>query len=50
MTTSAPSGDAAPRLTPMMQQYFAVKDEHPGAIVLFRMGDFFETFHDDAET
>src|SRR5207244_3305236 len=36
-------------LTPMMRQYFAVKAEHPNAIVLFRIGDFFETFYQDAE-
>jgi DNA mismatch repair protein MutS len=36
--------------TPMMRQYLGVKAEHPGAIVLFRMGDFFETFYDDART
>jgi DNA mismatch repair protein MutS len=34
--------------TPMMQQYLAAKTEHPDAIVLFRMGDFYETFFDDA--
>jgi DNA mismatch repair protein MutS len=32
----------------MMAQYFGVKKEHPDAIVLFRMGDFYETFFDDA--
>jgi DNA mismatch repair protein MutS len=37
-------------LTPMMRQYMTVKAAHPGAIVLFRMGDFFETFFEDAET
>jgi DNA mismatch repair protein MutS len=37
------------KLTPMMRQYFSVKSEHPSAIVLFRMGDFFETFFDDAK-
>ncbi len=36
-------------LTPMMRQYLTVKAAHPGAIVLFRMGDFFETFFEDAE-
>ena len=41
---------ASGTLTPMMRQYFSVKVEHPEAIVLFRMGDFFETFYDDAET
>jgi DNA mismatch repair protein MutS len=34
----------------MMAQYFGVKKEHPDAILLFRMGDFYETFYDDAVT
>ncbi|MDR2882560.1 MAG: DNA mismatch repair protein MutS [Alistipes sp.] len=34
--------------TPLMKQYYGVKAQHPDAIVLFRMGDFFETFGDDA--
>ncbi|MDZ7772380.1 MAG: DNA mismatch repair protein MutS [Balneolaceae bacterium] len=37
-------------LTPLMQQYHAIKEEHEGAILLFRVGDFYETFADDAET
>ena len=40
---------ASGSLTPMMRQYLSVKAEYPAAIVLFRMGDFFETFYDDAE-
>ncbi|QQT90924.1 DNA mismatch repair protein MutS [Peptoniphilus harei] len=36
------------KLTPMMQQYLAVKDENPDAILFFRLGDFFEMFFDDA--
>ena len=40
----------APRLTPMMERYLAVKRENPGALLLFRMGDFYELFHEDAET
>jgi DNA mismatch repair protein MutS len=36
-------------LTPMMQQYQEAKERHPGMILLFRMGDFYETFGDDAE-
>lgn len=36
------------KLTPLMEQYWAVKSEHPDKIILFRMGDFFEMFHDDA--
>ncbi len=34
----------------MLQQYLAVKKQHPDKIVLFRMGDFFEIFFEDAET
>ncbi len=36
--------------TPLMQQYHAIKDEYEGTILLFRVGDFYETFADDAET
>src|SRR5581483_7195704 len=35
--------------TPMMQQYQDAKNRHPGMLLLFRMGDFFETFGEDAE-
>ena len=35
-------------LTPMMQQYQDAKEKHPGTILLFRMGDFYELFGDDA--
>ena len=34
--------------TPMMQQYLALKAEHPDKLVLYRMGDFYEVFFDDA--
>lgn len=34
--------------TPMMKQYWAVKRRHPDAILLFRLGDFYETFGEDA--
>lgn len=37
-------------LTPMMQQYHAVKAEHPDCLVFYRMGDFYELFFDDAIT
>ena len=37
-------------MTPMMQQYFAMKALHPEALLLFRCGDFYETYGDDAET
>jgi DNA mismatch repair protein MutS len=35
--------------TKMMQQYLAARQAHPGMILLFHMGDFYETFGDDAE-
>lgn len=35
--------------TPMMEQYLGVKRQYPDKIVLFRMGDFYETFGDDAK-
>lgn len=38
------------KLTPLMQQYWAIKSAHPDQILFFRMGDFFELFHDDART
>ncbi len=34
--------------TPLMQQYFALKAQHPRTLLLFRMGDFYELFYDDA--
>jgi len=34
--------------TPMMQQYLRIKAEHPDILVLYRMGDFYELFYDDA--
>lgn len=34
--------------TPLMKQYLAMKEKHPDAILLFRVGDFYETFSEDA--
>jgi len=34
--------------TPLMKQYYAIKGKHPDAILLFRVGDFYETFGEDA--
>lgn len=36
-------------LTPLMRQYYAVKQQHPHALVLFQVGDFYELFFDDAK-
>ena len=35
--------------TPAMQQYVRMKAEHPGALLFFRMGDFYELFFEDAQ-
>ena len=42
--TSAPFSEH----TPLMQQFFTIKSRHPDTLVLFRMGDFYELFYDDA--
>src|SRR5919109_4657094 len=34
--------------TPLMRQYAAIKKEHPNALLLFRLGDFYELFFEDA--
>ena len=36
-------------LTPMMRQYLQIKAEHPDCLLFFRLGDFYEMFHDDAK-
>lgn len=37
------------KLTPMMERYLEVKGQNPGSLLLFRMGDFYELFHEDAK-
>ena len=37
------------KLTPAMRQYMSIKKRYPDCIVLFRMGDFYETFYEDAK-
>ncbi len=39
-----------PKLTPMLKQFLEIKDKHPDKLLLFRMGDFYETFFEDAKT
>ena len=38
------------KVTPMLQQYLSIKEKYPDAILMYRMGDFFEMFFEDAET
>jgi DNA mismatch repair protein MutS len=45
MSASPPAGL---RLTPLYRQYFEIKERHPGAVLFYRMGDFYELFFEDA--
>jgi DNA mismatch repair protein MutS len=47
-TTPGPAS-AALASTPLMRQYAAAKREHPGALLFFRLGDFYELFFEDAQ-
>ncbi len=38
------------KVTPMMAQYFSIKEQYKDTILFFRLGDFYEMFYDDAET
>jgi len=55
MTTFQPTENGAAaeknssKVTPMMQQYLRIKAEYPSMLVFYRMGDFYELFHEDAE-
>ncbi|MDP1798212.1 MAG: DNA mismatch repair protein MutS [Planctomycetaceae bacterium] len=49
VTDHPPPATSAP-LTPMMARYLEVKAQNPGALLLFRMGDFYELFYEDAQT
>jgi DNA mismatch repair protein MutS len=40
--------DRASQLTPMLRQYLEIKKQHPGTLLFFRLGDFYELFFDDA--
>ncbi|HYY36748.1 MAG TPA: DNA mismatch repair protein MutS [Xanthobacteraceae bacterium] len=46
---SASPGDAAPRATPVMEQYIEIKAANPDCLLFYRMGDFYELFFEDAE-
>jgi DNA mismatch repair protein MutS len=48
MPATEPLFPGLPAHTPMMQQYLRIKAEHPDLLLLYRMGDFYETFYDDA--
>ncbi|WP_407149309.1 DNA mismatch repair protein MutS [Bradyrhizobium sp. ORS 86] len=41
--------EAPSRVTPMMEQYLEIKAAHPGLLLFYRMGDFYELFFEDAE-
>jgi DNA mismatch repair protein MutS len=45
---SSPTVSKQTSHTPLMQQYLRIKADHPDVILMFRMGDFYEVFYDDA--
>lgn len=47
---TATEDDTDEELSPIMKQYQELKEKHPDATLLFRCGDFYECYHDDAET
>ena len=47
-TATGHSPAAGSAHTPMMQQYLAIKAQHPDELLFYRMGDFYELFYDDA--
>lgn len=47
--TSGGGGGNDPHTTPAMRQFHRFKQQHPGCVLFFRMGDFYEMFYDDAE-
>ncbi|WP_315723844.1 MULTISPECIES: DNA mismatch repair protein MutS [unclassified Bradyrhizobium] len=47
--SSAVPAEAPAKLTPMMEQYLDIKAAHPGLMLFYRMGDFYELFFEDAE-
>ena len=46
---ASPPAEANARVTPMMEQYLEIKAAHPGLLLFYRMGDFYELFFEDAE-
>ncbi|SFB96947.1 DNA mismatch repair protein MutS [Cupriavidus sp. OV038] len=48
-TKSTAKRGAPEKHTPMMIQYLRIKADHPDTLLFYRMGDFYELFHDDAE-
>ena len=46
---AAPPAEDTARVTPMMEQFLEIKAAHPGLLLFYRMGDFYELFFEDAE-
>ncbi|HTH72979.1 MAG TPA: DNA mismatch repair protein MutS [Trinickia sp.] len=49
ISVDAPAESTLAKHTPYMQQYLRIKADHPGTLLFFRMGDFYELFFEDAE-
>src|SRR4051812_5120587 len=46
---AVPPAEDTARPSPMMEQYLEIKAAHPGLLLFYRMGDFYELFFEDAE-
>jgi DNA mismatch repair protein MutS len=49
ISAAAVKASATEKITPMMQQYLRLKADYPTMLLFYRMGDFYELFHEDAE-
>lgn len=47
--TKSKTADQKPQMSPMLKQFFDLKRKHPDALLLFRVGDFYETYQQDAQ-
>ncbi len=50
MSVTCRAGEAVKKPTPMQRQYLQLKKQHPDCILMFRLGDFYEMFNEDAKT
>ena len=49
LTVSLPASHGGLKLTPMLEQYLSIKEQHKAPLLFYRMGDFYELFFEDAE-
>ncbi len=50
LSVTCRAGEAVKKPTPMQRQYLQLKKQYPDCIMMFRLGDFYEMFNEDAKT